>query len=58
MIGLGPRMITLITAQELRANLGEAPRLTKWIDRCIDEIESLFVKPELQVGDGIRCSKW
>ena len=49
MIGLGPRMITLITAQELRANLGETPRLTKWIDRCIDEIASLFVKPELRV---------
>jgi N-acylglucosamine 2-epimerase len=49
MIGLGPRMITLITAQELRVNLGEAPRLTNWIDRCIDEIASLFVKPDLRV---------
>lgn len=49
MIGLGPRMITMITAQELRANLGDAPRLTKWIDRCIDEIASLFVKSELRV---------
>ena len=48
-IGLGPRMITLITAQELRTSLGEAPHLTKWIDRCIDEIASLFVKPELRV---------
>ncbi len=49
MIGLAPRMITIVTAQELRDNLGEDPRLTGWIDRCIDEIRELFVKPELRV---------
>ena len=49
MIGIGPRMITIVTAQELRANLGEAPEWTRWIDRCIDEIARLFVKEELQV---------
>ena len=43
-IGLGPRMITIVTAQELRANLGDNPLLTGWIDRCVDEIASLFVK--------------
>lgn len=49
MIGLAPRMITLVTAQELRGNLDEEPQLTAWIDRCIDEIEKLFVKPDLRV---------
>jgi N-acylglucosamine 2-epimerase len=49
MIGMGPRMITIVTAQELRAGIGEDPTLTRWIDRCIDEIQRLFVKPELQV---------
>lgn len=43
-IGLGPRMITIVTAQELRANLGDNPSWTGWIDRCIDEIARLFVK--------------
>lgn len=49
MIGMGPRMIAIITAQELRANLGEDPHLTMWIDRCIDEIQRLFVKRDLRV---------
>ncbi len=48
-IGLAPRMITIITAQELRLNLGEDPVFTAWIDRCIDEIRRLFVKPDLRV---------
>ena len=48
LIGLGPRMITIVTAQELRANLGEDPSLNAWIDRCIDEIRRWFVKPELR----------
>jgi N-acylglucosamine 2-epimerase len=48
-IGLAPRMITLVTAQELRANLGEDPSFYSWIDRCIGEIERLFVKPDLEV---------
>ena len=47
-IGMGPRMITIVTAQELRANLGADPRLDAWIDRCIDEIRRWFVKPELR----------
>lgn len=46
LIGMGPRMITIVTAQELRANLGEDASLTRWIDRSIDEIARLFVKPE------------
>ncbi len=49
MIGLAPRMITLVTAQELRADLGADDQLTAWIDRCLDEIERLFVKHDLQV---------
>lgn len=47
MISMTPRMITIVTAQELRANLGESPQLTRWIDRCIGEIRDLFVKPGL-----------
>ena len=49
MIGMGPRMITIVTAQELRANLGDDPLFTKWIDRCIDEIRQYFVKADLKV---------
>ena len=48
MIGMGPRMITIVTAQELRANLGEDALYTAWIDRCIDEIRRWFVKPDLR----------
>jgi N-acylglucosamine 2-epimerase len=46
---LGPRMITLVTAQELELRLGPSPVTTAWIDRCIGEIRSLFVKPDLKV---------
>lgn len=49
MEGIGTRMITLVTAQELRKHLGEDPHLTKWIDRCLDDIVKLFVKPDLKV---------
>jgi N-acylglucosamine 2-epimerase len=49
MIGLGPRIMTIVTAQELRANLGDDPFFTDWIDRCIDEVERLFMKPTLRV---------
>ena len=48
MIGIGPRLITIATAQELRANLGDNPNFSAWIDRCLDEIQQLFVKPKLQ----------
>lgn len=49
LIGLAPRMITLVTAQELRAHLGTEARLTRWIDRCLEEIEHLFCKRDLRV---------
>ncbi len=49
LIGLGPRMIAMVTAQELRTSLGHDPRLESAIDRCIDEIHRLFVKPDLRV---------
>jgi N-acylglucosamine 2-epimerase len=49
MIGLAPRMITIVTAQELRANLGTDSKLQSWIDRCIEEIERLFCKRDLRV---------
>jgi N-acylglucosamine 2-epimerase len=48
-IGIGPRMITIHVAQELRSNLGDDGLYRSWIDRCIDEIERLFVHPEQQV---------
>ena len=49
LVGIGPRMITLATAQELALRLGNDAGLTQWTDRCIDEIRTLFVKPELEV---------
>ena len=38
MIGIGPRMITLTTAQSLRDDLGPTAELTIWIDRCLEGI--------------------
>ena len=48
MTGMGPRMIAIVTAQELRENLGDDTILHDWIDRCIEEIRRLFVKDDLQ----------
>lgn len=48
MVGLAPRMIALVTAQELAANLGDDDELRGWRDRCIEEMERLFVKPDIQ----------
>jgi N-acylglucosamine 2-epimerase len=47
-IGMAPRMITLMAAQELSANLGDDAGLRKWRDWSLDEIERLFVKPDIQ----------
>jgi len=47
MLGLGPRMIAIVTAQEIRLNLGD-DSVNACIDRCIDEIERLFVKDDLK----------
>ena len=48
--GLSPLMITIVTAQSLRANLGDVPvsgrTCTEWIDHSIAEIERDFLKPE------------
>ncbi len=49
MAGLGPYMIALVTAQELRKHLGEDLTLESWIDRCLNEIETLFVREDLEV---------
>ena len=50
MKGIGPHMIGIATAQELRANLGDVTvggrTCTEWIDRSIAEIEQDFLKPE------------
>ena len=47
-IGMGPRMITIVTAQELRLHLGDDLDLNRWIDRCLDDIEKFFMKPEIE----------
>ena len=50
MKGIGPHMIGIATAQELRANLGDVcvsgRSCTEWIDFSIAEIERDFLKPE------------
>jgi N-acylglucosamine 2-epimerase len=49
--GIGSLMIGIVTAQELRAHLGDIPvsgrSCTDWIDFCIDAIERFFLKPDL-----------
>ncbi|HVJ69384.1 MAG TPA: AGE family epimerase/isomerase [Caulifigura sp.] len=49
MIGLGPRMMAISTVQELRTNLGSNAGHQALIDRCLDDIERLFVRPDRQV---------
>lgn len=52
-IGLGPLMIAIVTAQELRRRLGDVVvrgrTLTERIDESADRIERLFLKPDLEV---------
>jgi N-acylglucosamine 2-epimerase len=52
MKGLSPLMMTIATAQEVRAHLGdvavEGATCTQWIDRAIDEIRRDFLKPKLK----------
>lgn len=53
MIGIGSLLIGIVTAQELRLNLGHVDvagrSATEWIDRFIFDIERLFFKPETEV---------
>ncbi len=46
----GSHMINMVTAQELRANLGDVKvsgrTCTEWVDFSISEIERYFLKPE------------
>lgn len=46
-LALGPRMIGLVTAQELRKHLGPDPAFNARIDSLLDDILTLFVKPDL-----------
>jgi N-acylglucosamine 2-epimerase len=46
MIGLAPRMIALVTAQELRHQLGQNDELNSLISNMIQEIIQYFVKPD------------
>jgi N-acylglucosamine 2-epimerase len=52
--GLAPLMITIATAQEIRATLGEiivsGATCSTWIDRAMAEIERDFFKPALGPG--------
>ncbi len=52
MIGLSALMIGIVTAQELRLNLGHVEvsgrSTTEWIDRFIFDIERLFYKPDFR----------
>jgi len=60
--GVAPHMIAIVTAQEVRALLGDVPvrgaTCTQWIDRSLGEIERDFFKPdvgalmEIVAGDG------
>jgi len=46
---LGPRMIMLVTAQELRRYLGDEDQFyTNWNTRCIDDLYRLFIKPDIK----------
>ncbi|MBL9142231.1 MAG: AGE family epimerase/isomerase [Verrucomicrobiaceae bacterium] len=51
MKGIAPLMIAIVTAQELRENLGDVRvrerTCTEWIDFSIAEIERFFLKPDL-----------
>ena len=53
MKGIGPLMIGIVTAQELRENLGDISirgrTCTEWIEHFIMEIERDFFKPDLAV---------
>ncbi|MBK8100609.1 MAG: AGE family epimerase/isomerase [Planctomycetes bacterium] len=48
MLGMGPRMIAIVTGQELRRWLGPDEFVNGWIERCVDEIARWFVRPELR----------
>ncbi|MEL7500343.1 MAG: AGE family epimerase/isomerase [Planctomycetota bacterium] len=47
MRGIGFPMIALVTAQELRGSI-QLSVADQWIDRCIDTIRDLHVKPEIE----------
>jgi N-acylglucosamine 2-epimerase len=48
MKGLAVPMILIATAQSLREAGGDPELCNGWIDRCIDEIERDFMKPDLR----------
>ena len=52
LMGIGPLMIGIATAQELRDNLGDVSikgrTCSEWIDWSIGQIERYFLKPEQQ----------
>ena len=51
-VGLGPHMMAIVTAQELRENLGDVAvsgrNCSAWIDRSIDALRRYFVRPDLR----------
>jgi N-acylglucosamine 2-epimerase len=48
MIGIGPLMIAMATAQSLRQDLGDDPLFDQWIVRCLHEIREKFVRHDLR----------
>lgn len=46
--GLGTRIMTVNLMQEIRKYLGNERQFTEWIDRCIDDVERLFLKPDIK----------
>ena len=48
MIGMAPRMIAVVTGQEIRANIGDTS-VNTWIDGQLMKSNDYFVKPELNV---------
>jgi len=52
MKGLSPLMMTIVTAQDLRADLGDitvmGQTLTQWVQAAIQEIRQDFMKPDLR----------
>ncbi len=48
-MGLGPHMIMLVTAQEMRRYFPEdAAYYTEWIDRSIHDLRTYFIKPDIK----------
>lgn len=48
LIGIGSRMIALVTAQSLREDVGKESLFEEWIEWCLQDIQQRFVKHDLR----------